>query len=230
VIVPGGKLFVGFLGFVLFAATFVAGCGAIGKQSAEESRQGSSGESSAAPAGERVEIGNTEALMWGEGDYGVVMAHGASYDAASWEEQGQKIAENGIVALAPEDISPGSLLVSIEHLKEEHGVRDVALMGGSAGGSAVLRAANQNPEAADQLIILSASGDVSGLGAEPKLFVATEGEGGFAEEARRMAREAPGDRNEALILPGDAHAQAIFRTEEGDRLMRAILERLEEYR
>ena len=103
-------------------------------------------------------------------------------------------------------------------------------MGGSAGGSAILRAANQNPEAADQLISLSASGDVSGLGAEPKLFVATEGEGGFAEEARRMAREAPGDQNEALILPGDAHAQAIFRTEEGDRLMRAILERLEEYR
>lgn len=159
----------------------------------------------------------------------MVMAHGASYDAASWEKQGQKIAENGIVALTPEDISPGSLLASIEYLEEEHGVRDVALMGGSAGGSAVLRAANQNPEAADQLIILSASGDVSRLGAEPKLFVATEGEGGFAEEVRRMAREAPGDRNEALILPGDAHAQAIFRTEE-DRLMRAILERLEEYR
>lgn len=228
---PESKLFVGFLGFALFAATFVAGCGAIGKQqSAEESRQGSSGESSAAPAGERVEIGNTEALMWGERDYGVVMAHGASYDAASWEEQGQKIAENSIVALAPEDISPQSLLASIEYLKEEHGVRDVALMGGSAGGSAVLRAAKENPEAADQLITLSASGDVSGLGPEPKLFVATEGEGGFAEEARRMAREAPGDQNEALILPGDAHAQAIFRTEEGDRLMQAILERLEEYR
>jgi pimeloyl-ACP methyl ester carboxylesterase len=149
VIVPEGKLFLGFLGFALFAATFVSGCGAIGKQqSAEEGEQGSSGESSAASAGERVEIGNTEAFMWGEGDYGVVMAHGASYDAASWEEQG-KIAESGIVAPAPEDISPGSLLASIEYLEEEHGVRDVALMGGSAGGSAVLRVANQNPEAGD---------------------------------------------------------------------------------
>jgi len=46
---------------------------------------------------------------------------------------------------------------------------------------------------------------------------------------RRMAEEAPGGLNEALILPGDAHSQALFQTEEGERLMRAILERLEEY-
>jgi pimeloyl-ACP methyl ester carboxylesterase len=177
-----------------------------------------------------VKIGNTEAFVWGEGDYGVVMAHGASYDAASWEKQGQRIAENGIVALAPEDTSPESLLASIEYLKEERGVRGVALMGGSAGGSTVLRAAKENPGAANQLIILSAAGDVSGLGTEPKLFVASEGESRLAEEAHRMAQEAPGDRNEALILSGDAHAQAIFQAEEGDRLMRAILERLEKYR
>jgi pimeloyl-ACP methyl ester carboxylesterase len=208
----------------------VSGCSVVGEQPTKEDGQGSSGGSSAASAGERVEIGDKEALVWGEGDYGVVMAHGASYDAASWEEQGQRIAENGMMALAPEDTSPESLLASIGYLKEERGVRGVALMGGSAGGSAVLRAAKENPEAANQLIVLSAAGEVSGLGPEPKLFVASEGEGGFAEEARRMAREAPGDQNEALILPGDAHAQAIFQTEEGDRLMRAILERLEKYR
>jgi hypothetical protein len=43
-----------------------------------------------------------------------------------------------------------------------------------------------------------------------------------------MAESAPGSRNEALILPGDAHAQAIFETDQGERLMRAILERLED--
>ena len=227
---PESKLFLGFLGFALFTAAFVAGCGTVGGQPTEEGGQGSPGESSAASTGERVKIGNTEAFVWGEGDYGVVMAHGASYDAASWEKQGQRIAENGIVALAPEDTSPESLLASIEYLKEERGVRGVALMGGSAGGSTVLRAAKENPGAANQLIILSAAGDVSGLGTEPKLFVASEGESRLAEEAHRMAQEAPGDRNEALILSGDAHAQAIFQAEEGDRLMRAILERLEKYR
>ena len=57
---------------------------------------------------------------------------------------------------------------------------------------------------------------------------ASEGEG-IAEQVRRMTKEAPRDLNEALILPGNAHSQALFQTEGGERLMRAILERLEEY-
>jgi hypothetical protein len=62
------------------------------------------------------------------------------------------------------------------------------------------------------VILLSGTGEVSGLGEYPKLFVASEGEG-LAEEVRRMAERAPGTRNEALILPGDAHAQAVFGTD-----------------
>lgn len=92
----------------------------------------------------------------------------------------------------------------------------------------MLRAAEENPDAADQLILLSATGDVTGLGDEPKLFVASEGEG-IAEEVRRMAGEAPGEQNEVLIVPGDAHAQAVFGTKEGDELMQALLKRLEEH-
>lgn len=222
---PADRLLLWFL----VLALLVAGCADLSEQPSEEGSQGSR-EESITSTGKRVEIGGTEALVWGEGDYAVVMAHGASYDAASWEEQAQRIAGKGMVALAPENTSPENLLASIEYLNREHGAQGVTLMGGSAGGSAVLRAAEQSPQAADQLIILSASGDVTGLGPEPKLFVASEEEGGFAEEARRMAREAPGDHNEAFILPGDAHAQAIFQTEQGDRLMQAILERLKEYK
>ena len=213
---------------VLAAAISAAGCDSPTGGSAQSTDRGSTAGSSTTATGERVEVGDTEALVWGEGDYGVVMAHGAAYDAASWEEQAQEIAGSGIVALAPEDASPKSLLDSMKYLKEERGVRGAALMGASAGGSAVLRAAKQDPDAADQLLLLSATGDVTGLGEEPKLFVASEGES-IAEEVRRMAEEAPGNRNEVLILPGDAHAQAIFRTEVGDELMQAILERLEEH-
>ncbi len=212
---------------VLATAFSAAGCGSTAGKSSQGTTQGSTGGSTIAAAGERVEVGDTEALVWGEGDYGAVMAHGAAYDAASWEEQAQEISGSGIVALAPEDASPENLLASIEYLKEERGVQDVALIGASAGGSAVLRAASEGPDAADQLILLSATGDVTRLGEEPKLFVASEGEG-IAEEVRRMAEEAPGDQNEVFILPVDAHAQAIFRAGEGDRLMQIILERLEE--
>jgi hypothetical protein len=43
-----------------------------------------------------------------------------------------------------------------------------------------------------------------------------------------MAYEAPRNQNETLILPGDAYVRAIFQPEEGEHLMQAIVERLEE--
>ena len=92
----------------------------------------------------------------------------------------------------------------------------------------MLQVVSEYPEKVNQIILLSGTGNVSGLGEYPKLFVASEGEG-VAERVRRMVDEAPGDQNEALILPGNAHAQAIFQTVEGERLMRVIRERIEEY-
>lgn len=104
----------------------------------------------------------------------------------------------------------------------------MALIGASAGAGPVLQVAREAPEEIRQIILLSGTGDVSGLGEYPKLFVASEGEG-IADQVRLMAEETPGDRNEALILQGDTHAQAIFETEEGERLTQAILNRIEEY-
>jgi pimeloyl-ACP methyl ester carboxylesterase len=208
------------LGPALAVVMLLAGCGTPEDSSVEKP------ESATSEA--RVSIGNTEAIVWGKGDQGVVLLHGAAYDASSWENQGQTLGENGVVALAMEDTSPGNLRLAIDYLKKERSVGSVALIGASAGAKPVLQVAGEDPEEVSQIILLSGIGDVSGLGKYPKLFVASEGEG-IAERVRQMANEAPGDRNEPLILPGDAHAQAIFQTEEGDRLMQAILERLKEY-
>ena len=210
-----------FVGPALAAVILVAGCGALGGSAG-------GGEPEGDTSGEEVSVGDTEAIVWGEGDRGVVLSHGAAYDAASWEPQGQTLGENGVVALAVEDTAPRNLGSAIDYLKEERGVESVSLLGASAGTRPVLQVAQESPEEVSQIILLSGSGDVSGLGEYPKLFVSSEGEG-IAEQVRRMADEAPGDRNEALILSGDAHAQAIFQTEEGARLMQAILERIEEY-
>jgi len=207
------------VGLALSLAMLVAGCGSSG---------GSGGESESDTSGSWVSVGDTWALVWGEGDRGVVLSHGAAYDAVSWESQGQRLEENGVVALAVEDTSPESLRFAVDYLKEEYDIESVALIGASAGAGPVLRVAQEDPEDMNQIILLSGIGDVFGLGEYPKLFVASEGEE-ISERVRLMADEAPGDRNEALILPGDAHAQAIFQTEEGERLMRVILGRLEEY-
>ncbi|MBA2713285.1 MAG: hypothetical protein H0U55_06995 [Rubrobacteraceae bacterium] len=45
-----------------------------------------------------------------------------------------------------------------------------------------------------------------------------------------MADEAAGNQYKVLILPGDAYAQAIFETDQGDNLLQPILERLQQYR
>ncbi len=206
---------------MLAAVIFIAGCGAPGGSAGGGKPEG-------ATSGEEVSVGDTEAIVWGEGDRGAVLAHGAAYDAASWEPQGRTLGENGVVALAVEDTAPRNLRSAIDYLKEERGVESVSLIGASAGTRPVLQVAEENPEEVGQIMLLSGTGDVSGLGEYPKLFVASEGEG-IAEPVRRMADEAPGDLNEALILSGDAHAQAIFQTEEGERLMQAILERLEKH-
>ena len=207
-------------GAVLAVMFFVTGCGTSGGTDG--------GEAESDTSGKRVLVGDTEAIIWGEGDRGAVLSHGAAYDAASWEEQGQELAENGVLAMAVEDTSPENLRSAVDYLENEYGVESVTFIGASAGAGSVLKAAEEYPEEVDQMILLSGIGDVSGLGEYPKLFVASEGEG-IAEEVRRMAHEAPGDENEALILSGDAHAQAIFQTQEGERLMQVILERLEEY-
>ncbi len=173
------------------------------------------------------QAGQTRGLLFGRGDYGVVLAHGAIYDAASWTPLAVEIARAGMVALAVEEIGPDNLLDAIAYLKEAEGARAVALVGASAGGASALRAVERAPDAVDQLILLSARGDVARTGTVPKLFVVSEGEP-LAEDVRRMAAEAPGDDNELLILPGSAHAQAIFLTDQGPRLTEAILARLQE--
>ncbi len=208
----------------MLAAIVLGGCGDTEGQTG--GGDGASNGSGAADSGESVEVAGSEALVWGEGDRGAVLAHGAAYDAASWQEQAERLAGNSVAALAVEDTSAQSVAEAAGYLKEERGVRDVTLIGASAGTGGVLGAEEEDPGLA-RVILLSGTGDVSGLGGYPKLFVASEGEG-LAEEVRRMAEEAPGDRNEVLILPGDAHAQAIFETNQGERLMQAILELLKD--
>lgn len=150
-------------------------------------------------------------LLWGKGMYGVVLSHGAVYDADSWTPLAREIAQNGMVALALEEVEPDDILAANSYLREKHGVKATALIGASAGGSTAITAMARAPQKWDQLILLSSAGDVSGIGPVPKLFVASEDEG-IADAVRRMAKETEGKQNEVLIFKGSAHAQEIFRT------------------
>ena len=70
-----------------------------------------------ASSGERVTVGETEALVWGkDGDRGAVLSHRAACDAASWKSQSQTLAENGVVALAVGETSPYNIRFAIAYL------------------------------------------------------------------------------------------------------------------
>lgn len=186
-----------------------------------------SGTPTATVADTAVRFGETDALLWRAGDDGVILSHGAAYDAASWRPQAEAMAAAGRTVLALEQNAPEDILAAAQFLRQECGVDQIALIGASAGASTALGAATVESDAFEQLIILSGSGDVSGLGELPKLFVASEEEG-LADATRQMAEDAPGSDNEAIILPGAAHAQEIFTSDQGSELLQAILDRLHE--
>lgn len=178
-------------------------------------------------SGEPLTIDGTEALTWGDGAYGVVLAHGAAFDAASWGAQAVRIAEQDATVVAVEDISPDAIAAALAHL-QGNGVADVALVGGSAGADAILQLAAEQPALADQLILLSPNSIQDGLGTQPKLFVASEDEP-LVGVARELADTAPGEDNEDLVVPGSAHAQNIFDSDQGETVTLAVLERLAEF-
>jgi len=163
-----------------------------------------------------------EAQLWPAGDRGALLLHGAAYDAASWEPQASVLAAEGYTVLSLETLSPEAVLEGIEFLVGECGVTGVTVVGASAGGASALDALADDPQAVTGLILLGATGEVETLGEYPKLFTGSEGEG-LADRLEMMAESAPGEANETLILPGSAHAQAIFETDQGDALMEAIL-------
>jgi len=169
-----------------------------------------------------IELEHGSALLWRSGDRGVLLLHGAAYDALSWDAQAQALASQGFTVLALEELSPDAVRDGIGYLMDACNTSGVTVIGASAGGGPALEALADEPEGISGLILLGATGDVGGLGAYPKQFVASEDEG-LAERLMTMADQAPGDRNETLILPGSAHAQAVFESDQGDALVDAIL-------
>ncbi len=217
---------------VLLACALLAGCGGSEDSAGTAADDTGSGDESAteqAGSGEgtSVTINGNEALSWGDGSYGVVLAHGAAFDAASWQDQATEIAHIGATVIAVEDISPEGIEDAVTYLQDE-GISDVALVGGSAGADGILDLASNQPDLPDQLILLSPNSPVDGLGEEPKLFIASEDES-VADVSTELADAAPGDNNVATLLPGSAHAQNIFDTDQAQPVLDMMLERLQEF-
>lgn len=187
--------------------------------------------------------GTIHADLYGEGEHGVVLAHGGRFDKRSWAPQARELERAGYRVLAidfrgyGESRGPGQddiysaplhldVLAGVRYLRET-GAKTVSVIGGSLGGGAAASAAMDEPDLIDRLVVLGAAPD----GPPERLTVRklyvmtrddTSGAGPRLPALRAHFEKAP-EPKELLVLEGSAHAQFIFETEQGERLMREIL-------
>ena len=188
--------------------------------------------------------------LYGSAARGVVLAHGGRFNKQSWEKQARILTDAGFCALAIDfrghgqsrggtQSRPGDdgnrydVLAAVRYLRDR-GTKTVSVVGGSFGGSAAAEASIEaRPGEIDRLVLLAHSPiahpeRIKGR----KLFITARGDLEFNGPPRlvkiRDQYERAPHPKELVILDGSAHAQFIFATDQGDRLMREILRFLSE--
>ena len=183
--------------------------------------------------------------LYGKGDHGVVLAHGGRFNKAGWEKQAREMAEAGFRVLAidfrgrgqsrggPQSKSPDDgvhfdVLAAVRYLRKT-GSKIVSVVGASFGGGAAAQAAVEAaPGEIDRLVLLAHSAiEQPERMKGRKLFITTRddtrGDGVVRLTGIREQYERAPQPKELVVLEGSAHAQFIFETEQGERLMREIL-------
>jgi len=178
------------------------------------------------PASDGVPVA---ADQYGRGDRGVVLAHGGRFTKESWAPQARQLVDAGFRVVSIEYRKDESkrvldVLAAIHYLRSA-GARQVSAIGGSMGGDYVVEAAEAEPAAMDRLVLL-ASGMYTAITKMkgPKLFIVAKDdtEGPELPRIRERFDQAPPPK-QLIVLDGDAHAQFLFATPQGERVMREIL-------
>jgi dienelactone hydrolase len=186
-----------------------------------------------------------QADLYGSGTRGVVLAHGGRFHKESWKKQAQALADSGFLVLAIRfrgdafnpDGSPGSfgstadnaadVLAAVSYL-HRIGVTTVSEVGASLGGDAVGEAdAKSSPGSISRIVLLGSSGgDAPEKLSGRKLFIIARndrsGSGLRLPEISSHYEKAPQPKK-LVILQGSAHAQYLFDTDQGPRLLNQIL-------
>ena len=188
--------------------------------------------------------GLVHADVYGTGGRGVVLAHGGRFDKSSWQKQAQALAEAGFRAVAIDFRGRGQshggpdpksdeavhldVLAAVHYLRQT-GARTVSVVGGSFGGGAAAQASVVSaPGEIDRIVLLAHSAiDEPERMKGRKLFITSRDDPSWSGTPRivqiRDQYERAPEPKELVILEGSAHAQFIFETDQGERLMREIL-------
>ena len=183
--------------------------------------------------------------LYGSGTRGVVLAHGGRFTKESWKPQAETLSKAGFRVLAfdfrgfgqshgPGDknmfTAPMSLdvLAAVRYL-HQHGARTISIVGGSFGGGAAAAACvRAKPGEISRLVMLAAySPDVSADKIRVPLLEIVGRDDKNADGPRLPQIEAWFKRarqpKKIVVLDSAEHAQYLFLTEHGERVMREIL-------
>jgi pimeloyl-ACP methyl ester carboxylesterase len=182
---------------------------------------------------------------YGEGIRGVVLAHGGRFNKESWKDQAQVLASKGFRVLAIDfrgfgcstgpgqkdfDTAPfyNDVLAAVQYLKD-HGAKTASVVGGSFGGSAAGDASIKGPaHTIDRIVFLGASPNLPANKLKSRtLFIVarddTSGSGPRLPGIRMQYDKAP-EPKKLIVLDGSAHAQFLFQTDQGARVMQEIVQ------
>ena len=196
--------------------------------------------------------GVVNADVYGSGDRAVVLAHGGRFDRTSWKPQARELADAGFRVVAidfgaavearagretpclyDESCLARDVSAAIHYLRET-GAKKVSLVGASLGGGAAAQASVDAPAGdVDRIVLLAhmpikAPEKIKGR----KLFIVARYDTGSGNRPRlpeiRAQYARASQPKKLVILDGSAHAQFIFETDQGKRLMREIMRFLTE--
>jgi pimeloyl-ACP methyl ester carboxylesterase len=185
------------------------------------------------------------AQLYGSGTRGVVLAHGGRFTKEDWAPQADILAAHGFRVLAfdfrgfgesPAPPSPehsdddacSDVLTAVRYL-HERGAKTVSVIGASFGGTAAADAsAKSAPGEIDRVVLLAhGSSNHPEFIKGRKLFIVsrhdTDGSGTVRLTEMRKDYKKLSPPKRLVVLEGAAHAQFLFKTDQGDRLMQEIL-------
>jgi dienelactone hydrolase len=175
----------------------------------------------------------------------VILVHGSSWDASGWREIAPLFVARGVPALAlslrgydgstgktnrweePGEWSPISDLRAAKAFLREDGAREIALVGSSMGGYAVLGSSLDGD--VECVVSQSAPGSTTPedllrrIGGR-KLFIGTDGDTVIPHEHVRRAFELVDGPKTLIVFGGKEHSRGMFAAPYGEDAISAIVD------
>src|ERR1700730_9010457 len=188
--------------------------------------------------------GRVCADLYGQCSRASGLCHGGRFNKESWRVQAQAMVSEGFRVLAIDfrgfgcSTGPGQadfdnapfendVLAAVRYLKA-HGAKTVSVVGGSFGGGAAGDASVKSlPGEIDRIVFLGAAPNLPAEKLKSRaLFIVARDDANDAGPRlpgiRAQYEKAPQPK-ELIVLDGSAHAQFLFQTDQGARVMHEIL-------